>query len=500
LSESKRYSRIGVLDIGSNSVRLVIYQLYGSSFSPVYNEKDLAGLGRDLRLTGRLSEQGRVSALAALRRFAVLSKAQRLDSLLVGATAALREAKDAKDFIDEVRIETGLDIRPVSGAEEARLTAMGVIAAEYRADGIAADLGGASLEIININKGVPEPGVSFPIGPFQILGQDLSAADYDIPAIKSRIYEHLSAQDMSPRKGRPLYLIGGAWRNLAGIHQKQTDYPLRTLQGYTLTPNEARDLAVWAYGDGHEDVIAWPGISTKRAETLPYSAIMLDVLIGTFKPSKIIISSTGLREGLVYDNLPDNHKARDSLYDGCRDLARGNLQDDFFGVPLYKFLSEASKKFPQVFETENEERVRRAACSLVGIGKGLHPDYRADLVFENVLYAPLSDLSHKERAYLALILFTSYTAKSSTPNNAAMAKLLTEEEQHAARAYGFAVRLAVVASGRSGNLLELFNLKWADAVLEFSVRQDYSQLMTQRVTYRLDKLATVLGTSARVTN
>ena len=498
MSEQKRYSRIGVLDIGSNSVRFVIYQLYGSSFSPVYNEKDLAGLGRDLRLTGRLSEEGRVRALAALRRFAVLSKAQGLDTVLIGATAALREAKDAKEFIDEVRQETGLDIRPVSGAEEARLTAMGVIAAEYRADGIAADLGGASLEIIHIDKGAPEPGISFPVGPFQMLGQDLSAADYDTEKIKSQIREHLSQQILPPQKGAPLYLIGGAWRNLAGVHQKQTEYPLRTLQGYTLSADEALTLARWSYGEGREALIAWPGISTKRAETLPYCGIMLDVLIETFNPSEIIISSTGLREGLVYDSLPDTLKARDSLYDGCRDLARGNLQDDFFGVPLYQFLSHAAKSFPHVFDSENEERLRRAACSLVGIGKGLHPDYRAELVFENVLYAPLSDLSHKERAYLALILFTSYTAKSGTPNNRAMTQLLSEEEQLAARIYGSAVRLAVVASGRSGSLLELFNIKWIDDELEFSVRSDHQQLMTERVTYRLNKLAGLLGTKAQV--
>lgn len=498
MSNTKRYSRIGVLDIGSNSVRFVIYQLFGASFSPVYNEKDLAGLGRDLRTTKRLSAQGRDRALAALKRFSIISKAQGLDSVLVGATAALREATDAKDFIEEVRKETGLDIRPVSGAEEARLTAMGVIAAEYRAHGIAADLGGASLEIVNIDYGAPEPGISFPIGPFQMLGQDLSRADYDIAAIKTQIRQHLSQQDLPAKDGATLYLIGGAWRNLASVHQKQTSYPLRTLQGYTLMPDEAQTLAKWAYGEGRDAVIAWPGISTKRAETLPYSAIMLDVLVEIFNPSEIIISSTGLREGLVYDNLPDTLQSRDSLYDGCRDLARGNLQDDFFSGPLYKFLSQPSQNFPHVFEPENEERLRRAACSLVGIGKGLHPDYRAALVFEDVLYAPLSDLTHKERAYLALILFASYTAKTNTPNNEAITKLLSEDEQYAAQVYGAAVRLAVVASGRSGNLLELFSLTWEDGALAFSVMRGHEQLITQRVTYRLDKLADLLNTKARV--
>ena len=201
-----KYKKVGVLDIGSNSVRFVIYELFGSAFSPIYNEKVLAGLGRELRSTGNLSPVGRKLALDAIARFKIIADAHKLDQILIGATAALREADDAQDFIKDVKDATGLDVTAVSGREEARLTAQGVIAAEPRAKGIVADLGGASLELIHIQHRKIQKGNSYPIGPFQMLGADLSALQKtDIDKIKSRIRAALNQQSSLP-EGQNLYL------------------------------------------------------------------------------------------------------------------------------------------------------------------------------------------------------------------------------------------------------------------------------------------------------
>jgi len=161
-----KHNRVGVLDIGSNSVRFVIYELFGAHFSPVYNEKVLAGLGRDLRDTGHLSKKGKTLAFDSLRRFKAIAEAQGLGELLIGATAALRAAKDAPEFISQVKDEIGLDISPISGEEEARLTAMGMLAADSRAQGLAADLGGASLEFVHVHDSALAKGVSLKLGPF----------------------------------------------------------------------------------------------------------------------------------------------------------------------------------------------------------------------------------------------------------------------------------------------------------------------------------------------
>ncbi len=491
-AQSTPIDRVGILDIGSNSVRLVIYELFGSAFTPVYNEKVLAGLGRDLRETNRLSLDGRKLALSALKRFKRISEAQNLSHLLVGATAALREAEDAADFIAIVKAETGLDIHPVSGREEARLTAKGLIAAIPNARGIAADLGGASLELIEIDQGQVKAGQSYPIGPFKIIGNNLSSThEFNVEHIRASVTQQLSAQtkDKGYAKGQTLYLIGGAWRNLATIHQALTEYPMHTLQAYRLTTDAARAHAHWSYGEGRDDVLAWQGINKRRAETLPYSALLLDILIDQLDPSEIVISTTGLREGLLYDALTPQLQARNSLFDGCRDLARGNLQSVHFSDPLFRFLEDAAINFPQCFQPENELRLRRAACYLVGIGKGLHPDYRADLVFEDVLYAPLAGLDHKERAYLSLILYSSYTKSATTPNEPAIQHLLSQSEQNAARCFGAAIRLAVVASGRSPRLLDNFSLSTTATTLTFSVQEADKDLINERVHLHAERLA-----------
>ena len=494
-------SRLGILDIGSNSVRFVIYELCGASFTPIYNEKVLAGLGRDLKTTGALSPQGKAMALASIIRFATLAKAQGLEKVLIGATAALREASDALEFISDVRRETGLEIVPVSGPEEARLTGLGVITADFRANGIAADLGGASLEIISVSGEETGVGISYPLGPFPVIGQDLSAdAPFDKRDIRRKIKKQFKSQPLPDVSGETLYLIGGAWRNLASVHQRRTKYPLRTLQAYELSPSQAGKLAKWAFGPGREKLLVWPDMSTTRAETLPYSGLLLDMLLKRLKPSRVVISTTGLREGLIYDSMPKDVRERDALFDGCRDLAHGNLQGMNFGAPLFEFLKNAAEKFPMSFEVENENRLRHSACHLTGIGKGLHPDYRAALVFEDVFYAPLPDLTHKERAYLAQILFSTFSSGSKTPNEAAINLLLTEDEKRAAQIYGTAIRLAVVAAGRTAALLKEFNLDFDGDVLTFDVTHDYAELLSEKVVYRLDKLGAVSGYATRVQN
>ncbi len=483
------HRRLGVIDIGSNSVRFVIYELFGANFTPVYNEKVLAGLGRSLRATGRLDPNGIVLARQAIRRFKTLCDVHGLDKVLIGATAAMREAEDAPGFIQDVYEDTGFTIKPLSGVKEAQMAAMGVIAAEPRAHGIAADLGGASLELISVRDKNISGGVSFPIGPFQLLGQDLTQDKaYDLARLRPVIRTHLRDAPACLESGDNLYLIGGAWRNLFSVHQRRNDYPLRTLQSYALTPQKARNLARWAYGEGRHELLTWPGINNRRAETLPYSGLLLDELLDIYAPQKVVISTAGLREGLIYQSLSEELRSRDALFDGCRDLARGNLQNPFFAAPLYNFLEAAQSAFLPVLSEDNETRLRRAACYLAGMGKGLHPDYKAVLVFENVLYAPLAGLTHKERAYLALMLFASLTGKERVPNKAAISLLLSDKEQCAARVYGTAIRLAVVASGNSERLLSALKLSHIGGSLALSAAPEYKSLMSERVRIRFNQL------------
>ena len=483
---------VGVLDIGSNSIRFVVYDIYGSHFTPVYNEKVLAGLGRGLKETDRLSEDGKVMALEALKRFQEIVKARGIDHLYIAATAAMREATDAPDFIREIERQTGLRVDPVSGEEEARLSALGLLSGDPDAIGIGADLGGASLELMRVGEGQSHERISLPLGPFEAVGSDLRDADYD--ALIPQIDAVLKTLPASLSETDTLFLIGGAWRNLAGIEMERTSYPLRTIQSFAMDAQDADRLAQWAYQDGKEQLFNWPGTRQQRAETLPYSGLLLSRLIQIIRPKKIVLSLTGLREGLVFDGLPDAARQRDALLDGCRDFASGLLQSEYFGHPLMEFIDGASSILPVAFDNGTDERLRKASCLLAGLGKNLHPDYRAELVFEDVLYAPIAGLDHPQRVWLALTLFRSVSRTKQPPNQRAIDLLLTEEQVRAAEILGAAIRLAIVATGRTPELVSTFKLFRDGDTLRLD--GEIKALLTEQVAFRLAKLAGALGLEA----
>ena len=485
----KKDAQIGVIDIGSNSIRLVIYNIYGAHFTEVYNEKILAGLGRDLKVTKRLSESGKQACLQGIERFYRIARARNLPKLLIGATAAMRSAIDAPEFLAEITARTGLKIKPISGPEEARLSGMGLIAGDGRRAGLAADLGGASLELMQVSCGAIGQSISLPLGPFDVVGADLRA-------ISSKKYAKIGTQIQQDLKRLPkellttkkLYLIGGAWRNLAAIHQQRSHYPMRTLQAYAVQAVEAKSLANWAYNDGLKTVLSWPGIRQGRAETLPYAALMLETLLDMTGAKQAVISTAGLREGLVFDTFSKDVQARDAMHDGCYDFARGTAQETGFGVPLFAFIQDVTNSLPVIFDETSDQRLYKAACILAGIGKNLHPDYRPELVFDDILYAPIAGLTHKERAFLALTLFRSYTHKRQVPNRAAIDKLLTEKEMNRAKLIGGIIRLAIVATGRSADLLSAFKLYMNGKAVTLSVDQSEAALMSDQVVFRLKRL------------
>jgi exopolyphosphatase/guanosine-5'-triphosphate,3'-diphosphate pyrophosphatase len=491
---------VGVVDIGSNSVRLVIYDVFGAHFTPIYNEKVLAGLGRALKKTGKLSEEGKSLTLQALHRFDRIAKARGLPPLIFGATAALRVAQDAPEFLDDIKTQTGMRIVPISGDEEARLSAMGLMSMHPRAKGLAADLGGASLELVEIGVRNTKDDIgnrqSLPLGPFDLIGDDLSnLTEEQIAKAKILIRQYLAEHKslISKGKGKTLYLIGGAWRNLAAIHQSYVDYPLRTLQSYKLTPEIAQIHARWAYGDGRETVLNWPGMRKRRAETLPYSGLLLDVLIDEIKPKSVVISQSGLREGLVQNAIPEAQRNRDPLFDGCRAFAKGSLQTENFGRPLIRFIKPLKPLYPTVFNKSDDARIIKAACLMAGIGKDLHPDYRPEAIFAAVLYAPVAGLTHEERAFLALCLFRSYTSSRSVPTPNIIEALLTSEQRKVARMIGSTIRLAIVATGRSSELLDAFALSNKGTKLILEVEESERALLSDQVFFRLKKLAQKLG-------
>lgn len=441
------FRQTAVIDVGSNSVRLVIYRLEGRAIWTVFNEKALAGLGRDLPATGRLSPAGIETALTALRRFrAALSGWNRADIFAV-ATAAVREASDGPAFLARVEAETGLRLRVISGPEEARYAALGVIAGQPDASGVVGDLGGSSLELVHLDPDAPREGITLALGPFA-LG---APRPLEVDKVRKVIDERVDGAGLRFRT-REFHAVGGAWRNLALLHMEMADYPLRVAHQYEMSRSDAIDVARFVARQSRNSLERMQGLSKKRFDTLPYSALVLDALIERLGIERIIISAYGLREGLLLEAMPPEEAARDPLIEGCEALTTVRGLSANLGEALHAWLSPAFSQLPSVFG-DREPVLTAAACRLADLGARLHPDHRGELAFEQVLRAPIAGMNHPERAFLASAAFARHSSAPSTPDPATVAKVLSTEGRQRARALGSAIRLGCDLSGRNASLL-----------------------------------------------
>ncbi len=438
---------VAVIDIGSNSVRLVIYRLEGRAIWTVFNEKVLAGLGAGLADTGALSPQGVEQALVALKRFKAVLTASQLTEVFVVATAAVREAADGPAFVRRLKKEAGLRVRVLTGEEEARYAALGVLAGQPDADGVVGDLGGSSLELVRVADGAPARGVSLPLGAFALRGAD----GFDLGRARSKTAKILDGARAS-FSAETLYAVGGGWRNLALLQMRLADYPLQIVHQYEIPAAAALDAARFIARQSKSSLERIEGVSKRRLDTIPYAAVVLEGMIERLGLKRVSISAYGLREGLLLDSMPARTRALDPLIEGCVALgARQGVSEDI-GPALEAWLKPVFSALEPVFGAREPVLVA-AVCRLADLGARLHPDHRADLVFEQVLRAPVAGMSHPERAFVATALFARHTASLSPPEPRVLGRILSDERFERALALGAAMRLGCDLSGRSGELL-----------------------------------------------
>jgi exopolyphosphatase/guanosine-5'-triphosphate,3'-diphosphate pyrophosphatase len=483
-----------VIDVGSNSVRLVIYRLEGRAIWTLYNEKVLAGLGRDIRKTGRLAPDGVKAALNALRRFRAVIDALKPDAVHTAATAAIREAKDGAAFVDKVREETGLELTVISGEDEARLSALGVIAGAPSAGGVAGDLGGYSLELVRIAGGEPSDRITLPLGPFA-LGHP---GDFKPEEARKAIKKAL--QPVANRfQGACFYAVGGAWRNLTLLQMQLTRYPLEILHQYEMTAREAQEAAAFIARQSKSSLQGLPRVSKKRAETLPHAALLLEGVIEHLGVKTVQVSAYGVREGLLYESLTAELRARDPLIEGCSALGARQDAAENLGGALEAWLAPTFEALPPLFDPGRDRVLLAAACRLADLGSRLHPDHRAQLVFEQVLRAPVAGASHPERAFLATAVFARHTGSSTLPERDTLDHLLTQERLQRARALGAAIRLACDLSGRSADLLGRSDLALEDGAVVLHARKaDADLLLGEQTNRRAATLAEALERELRI--
>jgi exopolyphosphatase/guanosine-5'-triphosphate,3'-diphosphate pyrophosphatase len=479
-----------VIDVGSNSVRLVVYRIDGRAMTPILNEKVMAGLGRDLSKTGALSHDGADIALRALRRFASLVEALQIRDVFPVATAAVREASDGRIFAHQVEDETALKLRILSGEDEARLSALGVSAGAPDARGIVGDLGGASLELVEVSpKGVGR-GETFPLGPLT-----LARGEFDYDRVNAQVEKVLSSTKLLGKRGGDFYAVGGAWRALGRIDIALTNHPLGVLHHHEMNRAEVLKVADVVRKQSRRSLERLEEAAAKRADTLPYAAVVLErvMLAGNF--DRVVLSAFGLREGVLLERMSEQALAVHPLIAAAEALAGRWSRTRAFGQSLERWIAPMFVGQPPIFGTKRDDVVRGAAARLADVGGPLHPDQRIEVMFDLILRAPLAAISHEERAFLAAAIHHRYT--KAQPHHAdAYLRLLNEEQQAAAAALGAALRLGADLSGRSETLLSSFDIAAVDDTLLLRVKKKAAHLVTETASRRLDAAAQALGLTA----
>ncbi|EEW25125.1 Ppx/GppA family phosphatase [Rhodobacter ferrooxidans] len=432
---ARALSRVGVVDVGSNSVRMVVFD--GAARSPAYfyNEKVMAGLGQGLAETGMLNPRGRERALVALKRFALLAEAMGISPLTVVATAAVREAKDGPEFQAQVLAETGLKIWVIDGAEEARLSAQGVLLGWPEARGIVCDIGGNSMELARIADGKVGKRATTPLGPFrlQLIAPNKRAA---------HIARYLTElRDLLKSEGERIYLVGGSWRVIARLDMERRNYPLTVLHEYRMQPRGLIDTLDWIAASDLALLRARTGTGAERMELVPLACEVLREVVRVFKPSEIDISAYGIREGLLYEQMPAKLRARDPLIEAARMSEATQARIPGFGKKLFEFLEPL---FPSV--PPSRVRLIKAACLLHDTTWRAHPDYRAEACFDNATRANLGGLDHPGRVFLGLSLLHRYKNSRAGSRMEPLFRLLTEDEIQDAEVLGKAMRFGAMFS------------------------------------------------------
>jgi exopolyphosphatase/guanosine-5'-triphosphate,3'-diphosphate pyrophosphatase len=479
-------NRRAVVDLGSNSVRLVIYE--GEARNPVqiFNEKAVLRLAKGMTKTGRLDDAAMLQAETVLHRYAAICRAMGAAPLEVLATSAVRDAENGAEFAEKmVRRLPEMRINILSGEQEAALSAEGVLCGIPGADGILADLGGGSLELVRLDAGRVGQAVTIPVGVIRLAdraGGDLLRAR----AIVSTALEENPF--IGEAAGRDLYLSGGAFRALARIHIAQTGYPLNMVHHYTIGREEARDLAGVVSEAGKKLIERMPGVPRRRIDDLPYAAIILRRLLRSSGVNRVVFSANGLREGWFARMMPPEVRAEDPLLAAGRDLTRGIMRDAALPPAL---IAWTSPLFPG--ETGAQRRLREAACWLSDIGSHEHPEYRAEQAFLRVLRQPGIGLDHHARAFLALTMALRYEALPEAPFLAPARTLLDMHAARRAETLGVALRLAYTLSAGTPQLLAGTTLTIAPDRLILGLAEANGVFAGESVLRRLERLAQMLG-------
>jgi exopolyphosphatase/guanosine-5'-triphosphate,3'-diphosphate pyrophosphatase len=492
----KRASSVAVIDIGSNSVRLVVYEKMARSLITIFNEKALCGLGREVQTTGLLAPDAVDKALTSLRRFRALCRVMKVGRVHAIATAACRDASNGPDFIARAGRICGCPIEILSGPREANLSALGVVSGIHKPDGIVGDLGGGSLELIDVHGNRVRRGVTLPLGSLAL--QDASQKSLKRAERIVKVDLDGVAQ-LKAGRGRTFYAVGGTWRALARIHIIQSGYPLRVMHGYSIPAADALDFARRLRRLAAANMLAdIEAVADARRPLLTYAALVLEYIIRVAQPKTIVFSTFGVREGLLYAKLPPSERSRDGLICAAQTL-NGLLSRSARHAKELIGWTDRLVRVVRLKETEEDRRLRHTACLLSDIGWRVHPDYRGEQTLHLITNGNFGSISHQGRAFVALAVYYRYAGLGEQNEPSAIIRQLVPPAMvERARLLGAAFRVAHLISAARPGVLPLTHFRSQDRKLMLVFEHRMVDLVADRVGGRFKQLARLVGRAGSI--
>ena len=479
---------VAIVDIGSNSVRLVAYESHSRAPTPTFNEKALCGLGRGVATTGLLPEDAIAKALAALQRFRVLCDTMRVSDLRSIATAAVRDAANGPQFLSLAERAMGCEIELLSGQQEARFSALGVASSIHNADGVVGDLGGGSLELTEVKGCNAGYGLTLPLGGLSLMDLSERSPKKAAKIVRETLSDVRLLQGL---QGRTFYAVGGTWRALARLHMRQRQYPMNVMHNYVIPSRDALEFARLVERIDADALLSIESISSARRPLLAYGAAVLEEIIRQANPKEIVISALGVREGLLYSQLPPETQMEDPLIVSAREFNRLRSRAPEHGEELFGWTSRLMAS-THLEENEEDQRLRHAACLLSDISWRAHPDYRGAQAYDLVANAAFIGVDHPSRAFLALAAAYRHLSNEDfvTPQSRS---LVTARQLDRARIIGAAMRVAYNVSAAMPGVLTRAPMVCEKGRVVLTLPAELAPLSSERLQSRMRQFARIIG-------
>ncbi len=490
---------VGIVDIGSNSVRLVIYDAAVRAPTPWFNEKESCRLGQQVASSGVLDTESITCAIEALRRFRAILGNLNIKHVRAFATAAAREADNGDGFLAAAEIALGAPIQLLTGEHEARLVSLGIAMGFAAPNGVAGDLGGGSLELVDVVGDAHRNALTLPLGGLRLIDLAGERVEKAVAHVDQQI-ARLAWGSLG--RGRPFYAVGGSWRALAKLHMLQSNYALPVLHGYSISCREAQRFC--DHVRRGKKLRGWEHIPRNRREVMPYGALVLDRLLQRLDPSEVIFSVYGIREGMLFDLLKPEERSKDPLLSFCADFAELRSRDPAHAVELMSWTDQLFSLIGFA-DTPEERRLRHAACLLSDVGWRLSPDFRGEQSLNGIVHSAMTGIDHPGRMFLALTVFLRHVGPNvdldtlGEPFKSQIGLVARDRRTiRSGRILAAAIRAAHMLSQGYAGIIDKTRFGINGGDLQLIIPSQFADLNGERLRRRFDSLARIVGLQPRM--